>query len=931
MPTLYQGKELTRYKEKSGGKNNSNVDGFYKNTDNELFFIKKPADKSELFAELFAGLLLNEFKSRQIISEVYFPSLICADVIQFEDQSYGLIQPLVDFDELHKIIGTSYRDGSDRDPLKEALSGPDYYTTVTKLGESFGLSMALMFSLLLGAHSVHSGNIVVLKGNENSTSTQFGRIDWGDAFRNFAHKDNNSNILYAYENRGIFNYRRFTKDYFLNFKKINGLFPAMAEKAKTLLPKLPEDILLDIVVSALKKIPADLLDQTTKNQLAGYMFMPSFKEVQLGPEAHVDQFATEMAQILEQRMNKISELKDFVAQEIPEHLYASVIHVLPYTLTSEGFTSFPEIIKHWSSTIKPDAPIDLSGLNLSNLAQIFNQYVSDLALKCEATNQWAHSQTNNANIFQPYYKGQGEQIHGHAFVPQYKESTIVRRLFSVDSHTLNTPRFAAFEHAIEQYTKEHHGSAWTKIQTLLGLGQELIMLLNIANQIQKFGMDEEISQNILLFKTNLTEFLKAEAEVRELLDNPQSPFLENPVQESHFFYPIDNMELNQMTGDQLATIYLEEMNGFVPNPLIIRIIKNDALWLRMSQSFNTAVFNPRLDNPVEKITKAHEWRQLFEALPSEDPEKINSLMQQINEQESHSTQLNEQILTLQTANTELQSEVKKEQKAKIDAEQSAQKLSEELELQKRQIEQLHLQLAEQDRAISELQQQNAVPSILSTEEHHSPQSIRQNEQDDAIQHQLKTEITQLQNELKKRKTTANPLEELVQADAKAQQKYDIAMEQNKPLHFARLERMAPVLIQIENIEMKAASLVKRKETKAANAAFALASQIRTEMKLYAENQEPNEQIALNDFKIKAGQHINASKEVLNHHREEWKYILANVAVGILLLGIGYAAALLINKQVTGHYTFFNKTDSVKLVDQLNESIVAREIKPGSGG
>ncbi|MBL7481329.1 LepB GTPase-activating domain-containing protein [Legionella bononiensis] len=1114
MPTFYQGKELTRYKEKSGGKNKSEVDGFYENSDHERFFIKKPADKSELFTELFAGLLLNEFKNRKLISEVYFPSLICADVIQFDDGSYGLIQPLVAFDELHKIIGTSYTDGSDRDPLKEALAGPNYYTSVTKLGESFGLSIALMFSLLLGAHSVHSGNIVALKGDEKSTSLQFGRIDWGDAFRNFAHKENNTDILYAYENRGVFNYKRFTKDYFLNFKKINGLFPAMAEKAKELLPKVPKDILLDMVVSALKKIPSDFINQTAKDKLASDMYMPSFKEVQLGSEAHIDTFATEMANLLEQRMTKITELKDIVVQEIPENMYASVIHIPPYTLTFKETTSFPDIIKQWSSSIRPGVTIDISGLNLANLAKVFNGHVSDLANSCESTNQWAHTLSNNYNIFQPYDMGQGEQIHGHAFVPQYKESTILRRLFSMDPHTLSTPRFAAFEKAIQNYSKEHTESEWVKIQTMLGLGQELIMLLNIINQTRKFGMEEEVSQNIERFKTNLAAFLIAEAEVRHLFENPGVSPQKEPNHESTFFYPVEDIELNQMTGDQLATIYLEEMNEVVPSQLIVRIIKNDTLWHRMNQAFDSGVYNPRLDSPKEKIAKAREWRQLFEiehahtaqhirvleqqtvllnkevkekseeaknlnsdlqqqkeatqgllkkveqleqqqsefhaikkeiarlkpeiellqhqldkaaktelSVLREHSEEISSLNQKISEKESRITQLEEQLQTLQKVNTELQAEVKKEQQGKIHAEQSAelvkkeldklspelsrlqhelttatqqgsllsseqvqkiealgsqlktnqvllkqaheelkqldelnktlhselsqlkegktmaehsaQKLTEELKTLKIQMEQLHLQLSEKDRSISELQQQRTVTSPvdkpLVAADLPSTESVRSKEQDELIQQQLKKEIALLQEELKKRKAQTNPLDELIQLNSIAQQKYKTALEHNKPINFARLERMAPVLLQVNNIEMKAAKLAKRNETEAAAAALNLASQIRTEIKEYAESDEQNEQLALNNFKIKAGRHIDASKNTLIQHREEWKYILANITVGILLLGIGYAAAILINKQVTGHYTFFSKTDSIKQVEQLNESIVSNDIKPLSGG
>lgn len=41
MPS-YKGKELTKYKEKTGGKNRNAVDGFYNTSDGEEFFIKNP-------------------------------------------------------------------------------------------------------------------------------------------------------------------------------------------------------------------------------------------------------------------------------------------------------------------------------------------------------------------------------------------------------------------------------------------------------------------------------------------------------------------------------------------------------------------------------------------------------------------------------------------------------------------------------------------------------------------------------------------------------------------------------------------------------------------------------------------------------------------------------------------------------------------------
>ncbi len=190
MPIYYKDKLLTKFKDKKGGKTHGEVDGFYRDPDGNEFFIKKPQDLKELFTELFAGLLLKEFITRELIDEIYHDSFICADLIQFDDKSYGLIQPKIVFKELFKIIGTGYRDGSDRDPLWEMFCGPQYYLLLTQLRQYFGLAIILMFSLLLGDNSVHSGNVVCLEviAALAIDFIQFARIDWGAAFRYFGHK-----------------------------------------------------------------------------------------------------------------------------------------------------------------------------------------------------------------------------------------------------------------------------------------------------------------------------------------------------------------------------------------------------------------------------------------------------------------------------------------------------------------------------------------------------------------------------------------------------------------------------------------------------------------------------------------------------------------------------------------------------------------------
>lgn len=1105
--TTYNNKTLNYYKPKSGGKNKSDVDGFYSNSDNEHFFIKKPADKGELFTELFAGLLLQEFKNRKLIDEIYFPSLICADVIRFDDGSYGLIQPLVSFDELHKVIGTSYSDGSDRDPTKEALFGPSYYTGVTKMGDSFGLSISLMFSLLLGAHSVHSGNIVVLRGDEESKSRQYGRIDWGDAFRYFAHDRNNEDILYAYENRGIFNIKSLTKDYFLNYKKINGLFPAMADKAQKILPQLSEELLTDIVSSALKKIPADLIDKDTQEKLATYMVMPSFKDITFGPEGTSELFATEMGNLLERRLTSISKLQDLQAKVGPENMYASVILRKPIKLTIEDSMSFPDTLKQWNHSLTRRASIESDNLDLIQLTKCFNQYVSYIAEQTETDNLWHQNPSNNYNIFMPHHSGDSKQVHGHAFVPQYKESSIIKRFFTLNTQAFGAFRFAAFEQSINDYSKANQESDWVKIQTLLQTGQLVIKTLDILNKAREFGMDEAVLNQTEHLKVLLEAFEKAETEVQHLLETPRArPSLEQR-RDSSFFYPVEDQELSAMTGDQLATICLEELNSSDASPLVERIIKNDRLWYRMDESFETGVYNSRLDGSVEKIAALRDNRALITAsqektgqqiselenqikllsgqvstrteaaaqlndallkqlesthslqehvkelklqitqaqvikdqldqvtnqmkplqqqlenareqeqsLLDEHQKELSTVQEQVKTQQLLMAQLKEQLHSLEEANATLKStltvenenrtlaeqsvrelqdelnqlqpeleriklelhevmaesstsshkiqelltdvaskqillEQAEEKLQRLDAikiqhqtelsqlkqetEHSIQLLTEELKGQKAQFEALQTQLDTKDQTILELRQKlkETASESRPSKETDAPTSeeLKKDAKNKLVQEQLGKTISLLINEQKRNKAEISRLQQLIQSSNQAQKNYENALKDRKDIYFARMERMLPIMRQIQGIEHKADELEEREETTASQEAYKLANRLRADIKEYAESEEKNEDVALNNFKIKAVDTVSKSKEILGQHRDGWKYILANITLGILLVGVGYAAAILINKQVTGNYTFFSKTESIKQVEEVEQSIVSKTIQPLSGG
>jgi effector protein B len=119
---------------------------------------------------------------------------------------------------------------------------------------------------------------------------------------------------------------------------------------------------------------------------------------------------------------------------------------------------------------------------------------------------------------------------------------------------------------------------------------------------------------------------------------------------------------------------------------------------------------------------------------------------------------------------------------------------------------------------------------------------------------------------------------------------------------------------------KAIKLKKRKEEKAYTAAWTLAKALRSSLEQYASDGEFDERIALDAFKKSALNSIDQSKKILHQHREEWKYILANVTLAVLLVGLGYVAAGLINKKSTGSFTFFSKTDSANKLEELEDQV-----------
>ena len=604
MP-VYKSKTLILTAPKTGGKNKSPVDGFYTDSDGAEYFIKKPADQKELFTELFAGLLLQEFMSRNLINKHYHPSLICADVIQFEDGSYGLIQPKVAFTELYKKIDTAFRDGSDRAPWWEMIAGPNYYPTLTKQGNYFGLSTAIMFSLLLGDYSVHSGNVVCLAIVDSAT--QFARIDWGAAFRYYAHKENNTDILKPHEYDGRFNLKAYTKGYVKNYKNIPGLFPSVAKKANELLETIEDNTIFEIVSSALKKIPHDMLNQGIRAQIADYMCLDSFKNACCGDQNFDAVFARDFADILTARLSKITTIKEMAAEN-KSALYQSVVDGTTFNtpLSFNKETPFENLIGSWHETFS-NTPcvldVDVNMIDMNAFTDQFNQYLGNIVDRADTINFWDYDNSNPQNIIASFYEGNNDAKFGHAFVAQYRESTILRRLFSIDPDRMETARFFPYETLCHTCTDPR----WLNLVTLLSTGSKII---NLLTQIEKI---KDMNQPLTSLQPLITSLKKQFILFNEYRLQLERDFVlignhaNNQYFDSEYFYPIDNESLQNMTGDQLATICLEELDSAKPGPLVARIIQDQILRERLQSALSLEHFGMRHDKPAAKIHTLSEW------------------------------------------------------------------------------------------------------------------------------------------------------------------------------------------------------------------------------------------------------------------------------------------------------------------------------------
>jgi hypothetical protein len=96
----------------------------------------------------------------------------------------------------------------------------------------------------------------------------------------------------------------------------------------------------------------------------------------------------------------------------------------------------------------------------------------------------------------------------------------------------------------------------------------------------------------------------------------------------------------------------------------------------------------------------------------------------------------------------------------------------------------------------------------------------------------------------------------------------------------------------------------------------LADDISREFKQFIDDPSADKLI---QFKRKAVSRIDKARPILEQHRG-WKRFLGNLSLAIITFGIGYLPAISINKLITGHWLFFNKTDSEEKIDKLSIAI-----------
>ncbi|ETO92219.1 hypothetical protein [Legionella oakridgensis] len=105
---------------------------------------------------------------------------------------------------------------------------------------------------------------------------------------------------------------------------------------------------------------------------------------------------------------------------------------------------------------------------------------------------------------------------------------------------------------------------------------------------------------------------------------------------------------------------------------------------------------------------------------------------------------------------------------------------------------------------------------------------------------------------------------------------------------------------------------------AARSARALHTALSDALEVYRRNENA---VTYQAFKRTCDDAIRTARPELEKHRD-YNYILANIGLAVLGLGVGYLAAGLINLAVNGRFLFFSETNSISKVNELEKRLDA---------
>jgi effector protein B len=396
---------------------------------------------------------------------------------------------------------------------------------------------------------------------------------------------NNEDLLSPFEYQGWFNLKGYTKGYFLNYLKIKGLFPAIAQQARLFQQKVNGELLFDMICSVLSKLPADLVDNKTRIELANYLCMESFNNISFGEGGNYQQFARDLTDIFQERLKKITVMQDSSAATAQSDLsQIAYVESLPtaITLPVNMVTPFAEQMNVWlhmffSSDEK--SVFDFNGIDRSQLAHQFKYFMDGLLRQTERLKQGV--------------VGCFTEPDGSITLP-YSESNFLRCLFTLTTDL--TPNLPSYKEERMPYKEAY----WLCAEKVLESGFQVMVTIRVLQNTQNSTEVAKASAIHFLFDA-LKEYLKVFSDVYQV-----------------FLQELEK-KLSSMSGVQLARICFSEMEFMNSSSLIGIVLKNPTLWSLMNKAFEEEDKMLYSENApaIIKLRQFHEDFNLFLILARE--------------------------------------------------------------------------------------------------------------------------------------------------------------------------------------------------------------------------------------------------------------------------------------------------------------------------